>query len=137
MSDAAPMLAAEYTAYYQYQLPLSEESQADVSPTQTSGGPSHDSASTSMCWRPFYLRRFVLFGFIAVFGLIIITIEALLAVSNRDHGLATSIPTKHYLWTYGPTAFLTGVAALWARTEYQGKLVAPWIRLLQSNRISR
>ncbi|KAI1748177.1 hypothetical protein F4782DRAFT_551217 [Xylaria castorea] len=85
-----------------------------------------------MCWRPFYLRRFVLLGFISVFILIIVAIEALLAISNRDHGIATSTSAKHYLWKYGPTAFLTGVAALWARTEYQSKLVAPWIHLSQN-----
>ncbi|KAI8947774.1 hypothetical protein F4801DRAFT_559592 [Xylaria longipes] len=125
-------LAGEYVVYHQYESVLSAESQADVSPLQASLGPSHDSASSCLCWRPFYLRRFVLLGFISVFILIVVTIEVLLAVSNRDHGLATSTSAQHYLWTYGPTAFLTGVAALWARTEYQSKLVAPWIRLSQN-----
>ncbi|KAI0436503.1 hypothetical protein F4803DRAFT_572351 [Xylaria telfairii] len=122
----------EYSVHDQYQVDLSGESPADVSSLQTSHQPPHDSAGLSMGWRPSYLRRLVLIGFISVFILIIITIEALLAISNRDHGLATSTVGKHSLWTYGPTAFLTGVAALWARTEYQSKLVAPWARLSQN-----
>ncbi|KAI1733996.1 hypothetical protein F4680DRAFT_471456 [Xylaria scruposa] len=112
-------MADEPIAHHQYHSVLYEESQLDVSALQTSHGLSDDSANLRLCWRPFYLRRFVLLGFISVFILIIVAIETLLAISNRDQGLATSSPTKHYLWTYGPTAFLTGVAALWARTEYQ------------------
>ncbi|KAI0549248.1 hypothetical protein F4679DRAFT_547958 [Xylaria curta] len=125
-------VADEPIAYQQGHSVLYGESQADISPSQTPHGLSDDSANLRLCWRPFYLRRLVLLGFISVFILIIVAIEALLAVSNRDQGLATSSPSKHYLWTYGPTAFLTGVAALWARTEYQSKLVAPWIRLSQN-----
>ncbi|RWA12351.1 hypothetical protein EKO27_g2736 [Xylaria grammica] len=80
-------------------------------------------------WRPLWLRRVTLIGFIAVFISLIIAIESLLDASNRNHGLKTGTSSEHYLWTYGPTAFLTGVSALWARTEFQSKLVAPWIRL--------
>lgn len=38
----------------------------------------------------------------------------------------------HYLWTYGPTFFLTVIGAAWARLEYQAKITAPWHRLAQS-----
>ncbi|KAI1357374.1 hypothetical protein F5Y08DRAFT_352560 [Xylaria arbuscula] len=89
------------------------------------------STEVTFSWRPFYLRRAVLLGFIAIFILVIITIESLLAVSNRYGGIATSDDALHYLWTLGPTAFLTGLAAFWARTEYQSKLIAPWMRLSQ------
>ncbi len=80
-------------------------------------------------WRPFCLRRRVLFFFAAVFALIIIAIQALLAVSDKNYGLISADSSQHYLWTYGPTAFLTLVAAVWTRTEYQSKLVAPWLRM--------
>ncbi|KAI0542081.1 hypothetical protein GGR58DRAFT_510424 [Xylaria digitata] len=115
-----------------HQRALSGESQVDVSPLQTPHEPSHDSTNLPrLSWRPFYLRRSVLLGFLSVFIILIATIEALLAISNRDHGLATTTPREHYLWTYGPTALLTGLAALWARTEYRSKLAAPWIHLSQ------
>ncbi|KAI0199409.1 hypothetical protein F4808DRAFT_471695 [Astrocystis sublimbata] len=87
--------------------------------------------ATQLPWRPFYLRRSVLGSFIATFAIIIAAIEALLAVSNKNDGIATSYHELHYLWTYGPTATLTLVAALWARVEYQSKLIAPWRRLMQ------
>ena len=88
-------------------------------------------ADASLPWRPFYLRRRVLASFVLIFVLMLVAIEVLVVVSNRNDGLATSNPGQHYLWTYGPTAFLTLVAAAWARAEYQSKMVAPWIRLSQ------
>ncbi len=114
-------LADKNTIYDQHQPVLSDESA------------SRNSTTRCLRWQPCYLRRFVLLGFISVFIsvfiLIIVIIEALLAVSDRNQGLTTSTSSQHYLWKYGPTAFLTGVAAFWARTEYQSKIVAPWIRL--------
>ncbi|KAK4236997.1 hypothetical protein C8A03DRAFT_35073 [Achaetomium macrosporum] len=80
-------------------------------------------------WRPFYLRRRVLLFFAAVFAIIIIAIEGLVAVSEKNNGIVSASSNLHYLWTYGPTALLTLIAAVWSRTEYQSKLVAPWIRL--------
>ncbi|KAK3291635.1 uncharacterized protein B0H64DRAFT_427150 [Chaetomium fimeti] len=80
-------------------------------------------------WRPFYLQRRVLLCFAAVFALVVAAIETLLVVSDKNSGIASSTPNRHYLWTYGPTAFLTLIAAVWSRAEYQSKLVAPWIRL--------
>ncbi|KAJ2981190.1 hypothetical protein NUW58_g6748 [Xylaria curta] len=109
-----------------------EEPQLDLDDYQTSKAPALNSIGTLVSWRPFYLRRAVLFGFITIFVLVIAVIESLLAVSNKNSGITTSNATQHYLWTYGPTAFLTGVAALWARVEYQSKLVAPWLQLQQN-----
>lgn len=97
----------------------------------TTTGPN--SAPAQLPWRPFYLRRLVIAGFIGTFILVLAAIEALLAVSNKNDGIATSSHERHYLWTYGPTALLTLVAALWARAEYQSKLVAPWRRLMQQS----
>ncbi|KAI0195878.1 hypothetical protein F4808DRAFT_452816 [Astrocystis sublimbata] len=92
-----------------------------------------DSAGDLLSWRAPYLQRRVLLGFIFVFVFIIAITEALLVISQKNVGIATSSPAMHYIWTYGPTAFLTGIAALWARTEYQSKLIAPWVRLCQQN----
>ena len=82
-------------------------------------------------WRPFFLRRTVLASFIVLFLLIIVALEVLIVVSNRSYGIATGQSHLHYLWTFGPTFFLTVVAAFWSRTEYQSKLVTPWERLSQ------
>src|SRR3569833_2662944 len=88
-------------------------------------------ADIGLRWRPFYLRRLVLALLVLVFVLIIGTVEALLFVSNANDGLGTANAGQHYLWTYGPTAVLTLVAALWGRVDFQSKAAAPWIRLSQ------
>lgn len=90
-------------------------------------------APAQLPWRPFYLRRLVIAGFMGTFVLVLAAIEVLLAMSNKNDGIATSRHELHYLWTYGPTALLTLVAALWARAEYQSKLVAPWVRLMRQS----
>lgn len=82
-----------------------------------------------MRWRPFYLRTRVLSAFGALFALIVVALEILILVSARNNGIASGVPGDHYLWTYGPTAFLTAIAASFSRAEYQSKLVAPWQRM--------
>lgn len=57
------------------------------------------------------------------------TVEALLAFSNKHQGIGNGNSNQHYLWTFGPTAILTLVATFWSRVEYQSKMVAPWIRM--------
>ncbi|OQE22615.1 hypothetical protein PENSTE_c010G05295 [Penicillium steckii] len=81
-------------------------------------------------WRPAYLQRRVLILFILLFAGLIAALEVLDHVSNVNYGIASSIESRHYSWTYGPTAILTIVAALWARVEFQAKQNAPW-RALQ------
>ena len=124
-------MAAQHFENHEYQSVRSEDLEPDVAPHENVDMPTPDLKDLPMQWRPFYLRRTVLLGFISVFVSIAVAIESLLAVSNRDHGLATSTSSVHYLWTYGPTAFLTGLAALWARTEYQSQIIVPWNRLSQ------
>lgn len=122
-----------------YSLPSSHQYQA-IQPEQQlelSPSPATDAEmpapifmnAEALPWRPSYLKRFVLASFVIVFVHIIAVIEALLAVSNKNNGVATSYAGMHYLWTYGPTAFLTLFAATWSRVDYQAKQVAPWIRL--------
>ncbi|KAI0104844.1 hypothetical protein GGR51DRAFT_560842 [Nemania sp. FL0031] len=84
---------------------------------------------SKITWRPFYLRRRILGPFIILFVSLLLTIIALSQISYRNQGLATSLPGLHYLWTYGPTAILALVAAVWARVSFQAKLIAPWLRL--------
>ncbi|KAI0530112.1 hypothetical protein GGR58DRAFT_494607 [Xylaria digitata] len=119
------------TTNYQHGSADSEESLSDSHGKHVFKAPAISSTEVSLSWRPLYLRRAVLLGFITVFILGIITIEILLAISNKYNGIGTSDVALSYLWTFGPTAFLTGLAALWARAEYQSKLAAPWMRLSQ------
>ncbi|KAK0749049.1 hypothetical protein B0T18DRAFT_427237 [Schizothecium vesticola] len=86
-------------------------------------------APATLPWRPFYLRRTVLACCAVAFALILVAVEALLAFSNKHQGIGNGNSSQHYLWTFGPTAILTLVAAFWSRVEYQSKMVAPWIRM--------
>ncbi|KAI0405028.1 hypothetical protein F4802DRAFT_211548 [Xylaria palmicola] len=77
----------------------------------------------------FYLRRIVLVAFILCFAALAVTIQALLAFSNQNQGLAKSDANLHFAFKYGPTLVLTVVAALWSRVEFQAQMDAPWRRL--------
>lgn len=81
-------------------------------------------------WRPSYLRRRVLLIFIITFCGMIGTLEGLAQVAKAHAGLASSVESLHYSWTYGPTAILTIVAALWGRVEFQAKQNTPWQQML-------
>jgi hypothetical protein len=91
------------------------------------------STGTIFPWRPFYLRRSVLASFALVFVVILVAIEVLVSVSFQRNGIVSASSDQHYLWTFGPTAILTLVAALWNRVDYQSKVVAPWVRLSQQS----
>ncbi|KAJ2988951.1 hypothetical protein NUW58_g3715 [Xylaria curta] len=119
---------------HRHQSALPEDLQSEPIARQALDSPATHSDKVSLPWRPFYLRRTVLLSFAILFILIIAAIETLRAISNKNNGIATSTSTLAFLWTYGPTAFLTAVAAMWARAEYQSKLIAPWIRLSRNRR---
>lgn len=82
-------------------------------------------------WRPAYLRTRVLGAFCIVFALMAVALEILTMLSARNNGIASGAYGDHYLWTYGPTAFLTVIAALFSRVEYQSKMIAPWQHMLK------
>lgn len=82
--------------------------------------------------RPSYLRKRILAGFVVIFIAIIVALEVLYQSSESRNGIAASIESRHYLWTYGPTAILTVVATIWARVEFQAKHTAPWFAMNQS-----
>ena len=91
--------------------------------------PRSPDLKSTLLWRPFYLRRTILTLFLLTFISLLIGIEVLLAISNKNNGIASGVPSQHYIWTYGPTAILTLVAVAWNRVSYQSKMIAPWIRL--------
>jgi hypothetical protein len=68
----------------------------------------------------------VLIIFVITFCGVIAALEAINHVSQVHDGLASSDESRHYLWTYGPTAIFTIIATLWSRVEFQVKQRAPW-----------
>ncbi|TDZ99635.1 hypothetical protein C8034_v000096 [Colletotrichum sidae] len=83
----------------------------------------------SLPYRPFYLQRRVLCSFAILFAGLLITVEAVLDLSNKRGGLGSPDHGFRYLWQYGSAFIFTCVAALWARPEHQAKANAPWIRM--------
>ncbi|KAJ5816436.1 hypothetical protein N7447_008669 [Penicillium robsamsonii] len=77
-------------------------------------------------WRPSYLRRRVLIVFVVVFCGVIAALEVLNYVSQAPDDIISSVKSRHYLWTYGPTAVFTVIATFWSRVEFQVKQRAPW-----------
>lgn len=53
---------------------------------------------------PFVLRRTVLLGFSFCLVLLFLALELLQYFSNKNQGLVTADESKHYAWTYAPTA---------------------------------
>ncbi|KAF2140426.1 uncharacterized protein K452DRAFT_55747 [Aplosporella prunicola CBS 121167] len=89
--------------------------------------PISDSKSTNeQMWTPFWLRRGTLAAFILSYILLIIGIVILLVVDRKSDGIATSESRLHYLWTYGPTAILSVLAAFWGQAEHRSKQMLPW-----------
>lgn len=61
-------------------------------------GPTvHDTAPDASPWQAPYLRRRALAGSAGSFMVLLIVIEALFGVSQRNNGLATSTRGLHYL----------------------------------------
>ncbi|KAF9881446.1 hypothetical protein CkaCkLH20_00592 [Colletotrichum karsti] len=83
----------------------------------------------SLPYRPFYLQRRVLSSFAILFAGLLITVEAVLDLSNKRGGLGSPDHGFRYLWQYGSAFIFTCIAALWARPEHQAKANAPWIRM--------
>lgn len=85
-----------------------------------------DSEDDHELYTPLYLRAwmFVLFAF--AFSGMLIALELLYQASLREQGLSTQRADRHYLWTLGPTMFLTLVAAFWGQVEYRVKQLMPW-----------
>lgn len=88
-----------------------------------------DIADTRLSWRPLFLYRRILIALAALFFLLIVIIEVLLAVSNRRIGLFNATSASRHLWQYGSALVGVVLVGIWARVEFQAKASAPWIRL--------
>ncbi|OAL44034.1 hypothetical protein IQ07DRAFT_592503 [Pyrenochaeta sp. DS3sAY3a] len=79
---------------------------------------------------PFWLRRTALVVFFLVFVACIASLIALDRVIKSRNGLALTISSSSYSWTYGPTAIFIVILSLWRRVDYCYKLREPWRELL-------
>ncbi|KAJ5596990.1 hypothetical protein N7450_003448 [Penicillium hetheringtonii] len=79
-----------------------------------------------LSWTPWPLRKLILAGFGICFIPLAVIVAILFGISKHNWGLTSSKQTLYYLWTYGPTAGLTIVAAFWGQVEYRTKQLMPW-----------
>ncbi|KAL7620864.1 hypothetical protein AAE478_009862 [Parahypoxylon ruwenzoriense] len=79
-------------------------------------------------WLSLYLQRLVFIFFAVFLGAMVVVLEVLFAISKKRQGLTESHAGLKYLWTYGPTALLTLIHALWNRVDYEAKVTTPWLR---------
>ncbi|KAG8166269.1 hypothetical protein KVR01_004821 [Diaporthe batatas] len=98
--------------------------------SSTTSRPQSSASSVETRWRPLYLQTRVQAAAMCVFFIMAALVEALLVISRKNDGLATSKEEMRYLWTYGPTALLALVSAGWGMVAFQAQLVAPWYRLI-------
>ncbi|KAL0257964.1 hypothetical protein SLS55_007132 [Diplodia seriata] len=77
-------------------------------------------------WTPLYLRKVTVVGFLLIYVALLVALVVLGVVDQKHQGLANSTTSRHYLWTYGPTAVLTIVAAFWGQVEHRTKQMMPW-----------
>ena len=80
-------------------------------------------------WTPIWLRRRSLLAFAALFASLAASLIVLWIVNNAYRGFPLVLSNYHYAWTYGPTAVLVCVVALWRQVDYHCKLMQPWQEL--------
>ncbi|KAF2647254.1 hypothetical protein K491DRAFT_723600 [Lophiostoma macrostomum CBS 122681] len=112
-------------AQHPFQLPLLDGRQ---DPSRTDATEEQiEPAETA--WTPLMLRRWVVSLFAGVFLALVVGLEVALKVSTDRQGFGPINPSLHYLWTYGPTAALTVIAAFWTQVDYRSRLMQPWREL--------
>ncbi|KAI1403335.1 hypothetical protein F4819DRAFT_506456 [Hypoxylon fuscum] len=102
--------------------------QAETESQETKPQETEHLVDRRQSWQPLYSRRPVLIAFIVLLGAMVVALEVLFAVSEKHQGLTETYSGLSYLWTYGPTALLTLVHALWNRVDYDTKVTAPWLK---------
>jgi hypothetical protein len=80
-------------------------------------------------WQPLFLRQLVLLAFALLFLLLFVSLQIIWSWSQGHQGIATSNDSKHYLWTFGPTAVLVFVTVSWRQVDYAAKSLQPWAEM--------
>lgn len=68
-----------------------------------------------------------------IFASCILTLLVLYYFSELNQGLCEESADHQYAWKYGPTAFLTILAALWQQIDYTCKSLEPWRNLARGS----
>lgn len=80
-------------------------------------------------WQPVFMKPLVLLAFAALFLLFFVSLQVIWSWSQGHQGIATSDDSKHYLWTFGPTAVLVVVTVGWRQVDYAAKSLQPWAEM--------
>ncbi|KAH6874587.1 hypothetical protein B0T10DRAFT_541128 [Thelonectria olida] len=80
--------------------------------------------------RPVWLSKTALVAFTVLFTCCAVALIALNQVIAARNGIPLTVSSSEYSWTYGPTAVLVLILALWRRVDYYFKSIQPWRELL-------
>lgn len=80
-------------------------------------------------WDPPFMKPLVLLAFAVLFLLFFVSLQIIWSWSQGHQGIATSDDSKHYLWTFGPTAVLVLVTVGWRQVDYAAKSLQPWAEM--------
>ncbi|KAF5703235.1 hypothetical protein FGLOB1_9171 [Fusarium globosum] len=122
-------LTPENTCLQLKQDPSQSEPSATIAPAEEVSVPSIDLQNTAQL--PFWLSKYALLIFAAVFTALAVSLIAIKGVSDAQDGFPLALSSSEYSWTYGPTAVLVVVLSFWRRVDYYYKAAEPW-RELQS-----
>ena len=78
---------------------------------------------------PLFLKRWALVCFAIFFALVFAALQILYSYSTAHQGIASSNSSRHYLWTYGPTAILVLATVGWRQVNYAVKSSQPWAEM--------
>jgi hypothetical protein len=90
------------------------------------GSPNLEDEDSIRFWNPVWLYKWVLFSLSGCFLSLLVILVLLLRISDIHHGLVNQIEGHRYAWTYGPTALLVLLSALWRQVDHATKLLTPW-----------
>ena len=78
---------------------------------------------------PLFLKRWALVCFAIFFALVFAAMQILYSSSTAHQGIASSNNSRHYLWTYCPTAILVLATVGWRQVNYAVKSSQPWAEM--------
>lgn len=109
----------------------------DLTPASSTLLSPTDKHAFKSTWTPWPLRTVTIVAFIIAYVLIIVALEVLYVISRNHQGLANGTWSRHYYWTYGPTAVLTVFMTLWHRVDYRLKQMQPWKQLAKGPSLAK
>src|SRR4051812_14455358 len=91
----------------------------------------HATTPNSAMWASFWLSRPAILLFIVLFMSLVAALLVLKHFNTHNGGFGL-ITTNHYAYTYGPTAALVFIVAMWRQVDHHCKTLAPWESLKQA-----